>query len=145
MFQVKVAQGAGKFTPLPAYSAHVYSSILQREKVLKPIKVDRDSSAVAVAAPPTPVTPVQPSAPPASQAPPPVTPTPIQASPFDELPVGAKQPAAGDFHARQPTRAGGRNLQDSSFALSGWDIFLFFTFLFFYVTFFLSFFLYKAT
>lgn len=120
--QLKVAQGAGKFTPLPAYSPHVYSTVLQREKVRIPVKVNRDSSSAAVS---------QPSAPPAqvvTQVPTPAPPTPVtpttqavSSMSFDDIPVGAKHAMAAsqDFHNRQPTRSGGRNLQDSSFALSG--------------------------
>jgi len=123
--QLKVAQGAGKFTPLPAYSPHVYSSVLQREKVRLPVKVNRDSSSAAA---PQPSAPSHHAAQAPTAAPPtPVTPTTqaVSAMSFDDMPVGAKHAAmaaAQDFHNRQPTRSGGRNLQDSSFALSGVQI-----------------------
>jgi len=94
--QVVVGQGSGKFVPLPGHCPYVFALVQQREKVCLPQKVDR-----------------QPYDGPVAKA----GETPLKAKQVGQQQQNAG--AGGDLYHRPPTKAGGRNAQDSSFSLGG--------------------------
>jgi len=110
---LKVSQGSGRFIPTPAFSPYVFNSIREREKI-GPIKVDRSGGdGKATANDST---------------------NGLKGSVAQSLsiePMYVQTHISGDetanvlsdqmFH-RAPTRSGVRNLQDSSFSLSGAQI-----------------------
>ncbi|GFY40443.1 dihydropyrimidinase [Trichonephila inaurata madagascariensis] len=95
--QVHVSQGAGRYIPTQPFSPYVFACLQQRE--LFPPPVSRNDSEVPDGEIPT---------------------TPVSASSIPREYMHAK--SAAEFHSRPPTRSGGRNLQDSTFSLSGAQI-----------------------
>ncbi|XP_067126841.1 dihydropyrimidinase-like isoform X2 [Centruroides vittatus] len=99
--ELHVCQGMGRFVPMPPYSPFVFGRINDREKARKPLKVDRDAYSGPVDENVTYMV---------EKAHYPVRENLVYAQPSSE------------FHSRPPTRSGGRNLQDSTFSLSGAQI-----------------------
>ncbi|KAK3742135.1 hypothetical protein RRG08_008537 [Elysia crispata] len=96
--QLKVTQGLGRFVPTPPNSQYVYGRIDTREKAKEPVKVDREGYSGPVVE--------------------------VAAQETNNIhPKRAENPIVsdltGEFHNRPPTRGGARNMQDSSFSLSG--------------------------
>ncbi|CAN8004415.1 unnamed protein product, partial [Ixodes hexagonus] len=111
--QLKVSQGSGRFISLPPFSAHTFSCLFERERANQPVKVNRDGYQGPVGGDQVfngGVTPGKDGQ----------TPQRVQESPH--TPYGQLTPSQQQFHTRGPTRSGGRNLQDSSFSLSGAQI-----------------------
>lgn len=111
--QLRVSQGSGQFVSLPPFSPHIFSCLFERERANQPGKVDRDgyegpvgdSSLVYNGG--NGVTPVK---------------GPNVAPHLYQSQENFYTPPNQEFHTRGPTRSGGRNLQDSSFSLSGAQI-----------------------
>ncbi|KAF8784543.1 dihydropyrimidinase-like isoform X2 [Argiope bruennichi] len=95
--QLHVSTGSGRFIPMQPFSPYVFACVQQKE--LFPPPVVRDDSEVPDGEIPT---------------------TPVNGSSFSREFVRAK--SGSEFHSRPPTRSGGRNLQDSTFSLSGAQI-----------------------
>ncbi|CAH1786300.1 unnamed protein product [Owenia fusiformis] len=102
--ELHVTQGVGKFVPTPVNAEHVYGRVRNRESARIPQKVVRDpyegkviEISNTVADSHAPINPICPNA------------------------INGADPFS--THSRPPTSSGGRNLQDSSFSLSGdqWD------------------------
>nr|XP_042896227.1 dihydropyrimidinase isoform X2 [Parasteatoda tepidariorum] len=93
--ELHVSQGSGHFIPNHPFSPYVFACLQQRE--LFPPAVQREDGDAPDGEIPT---------------------TPMSASIPREYVMHAKN-SPGEFHTRPPTRSGGRNLQDSSFSLSG--------------------------
>jgi dihydropyrimidinase len=98
---VRVTQGSGQFVSTSAGCEHVYTRILERDKLSRPQKVVRDpytgpALSYNVSNDQHPKTPVN--------------------------PINAASTKSEEFHNRGNTRSGGRHLQDSSFSLSGAQI-----------------------
>jgi len=109
---VKVTQGVGRFVPTPPYSPYIYMKVPERERVRKPKAVDREGyTAPAVDGAHT----NHNAAPYMSQTVPPYYQQPR--TPVGEV-INSPQ-SANEFHSRPVTKGGHRNLQDSSFSLSG--------------------------
>ncbi|GFR76214.1 dihydropyrimidinase [Elysia marginata] len=96
--QLKVTQGLGRFVPTPPNSQYVYGRIDAREKAKEPVKVDRE----------------------------PYTGPVVEVAAQEMNNIHSKRAdnpivsdLTGEFHNRPPTRGGARNMQDSSFSLSG--------------------------
>ncbi|XP_076450647.1 dihydropyrimidinase-like [Babylonia areolata] len=105
--KVEVTKGSGRFVPAPCFSEAVYGRVDTRNEARKPQKVDREPYTgpvvdLSAAKPKLPDNPIMP----APMSPPAVT------SPTED----------SGFHSRGRTRGGGRNMQDSSFSLSGAQI-----------------------
>lgn len=96
--ELHVSQGVGRFIPTTPYSPFVYACIQQREASI-PVTVSREDYV-----------------PPEDSPIPVVTDGPV----CREASFAALQDV--EFHSRPPTRSGGRNMQDSSFSLSGAQI-----------------------
>lgn len=109
--EVHAAKGVGKFVPMAPNCSYVYSAVRQREASM-PRKIDRSAPT------PEPETveeaPVSPAnaAPATKSTPPP--------APYYKEPLYPATPR--EFHSRPLTRGGCRNLQDSTFSLSGAQI-----------------------
>lgn len=102
--EIHVTQGAGRFIPMAPFSPFVYMRIQEKDKALIPRKIDREPY----------------DGPVADSALSPATNGPAnqyRASSNLESPFAMS--SVGEFHNRPPTRGGTRNLQDSSFSLSG--------------------------
>lgn len=99
--QLHVCQGMGRFIPMSPYSPFVFGCINEREKARRPIKIDREAYSG------------------------PIDENVTYAIDRPHIPVRENimftQPSS-EFHSRPPTRSGGRNLQDSTFSLSGAQI-----------------------
>lgn len=96
--QLKVTQGLGRFVPTPPNSQYVYGRISRREKAKEPVKVEREAYTGSVVE--------------------------VAAQEMNNIhPKRAENPIVsdltGEFHNRPATRGGSRNMQDSSFSLSG--------------------------
>ncbi|KAK7099086.1 hypothetical protein V1264_003277 [Littorina saxatilis] len=92
--QLKVTQGLGRFVPTPCHSEAVYGRIKARDQARCPLPVERENYSGTVVN-------IQENA--------------IMKS--VEKPIqSALEPS---LHHRPPTRGGGRNMQESSFSLSG--------------------------
>ncbi|GIY74765.1 dihydropyrimidinase [Caerostris extrusa] len=95
--QLHVSQGSGQFIPTLPFSPFVFASVQQRE--LFPPPVVRNDYEIQDGEIPS---------------------TPVSGSSISREFLHAKSGA--EFHSRPPTRSGGRNLQDSTFSLSGAQI-----------------------
>jgi len=113
---LRVSQGSGRFVPCPPFAPHVYNNIKERERI-GPICVDRSGA-----------DPKKVAANEATNGVPKAAMAPVVAS--EPIIVSAHisgdesqtpSDASGGFF-RAPTRSGVRNLQDSSFMLSGAQI-----------------------
>uniref|UniRef100_A0A1W7RAR0 dihydropyrimidinase n=1 Tax=Hadrurus spadix TaxID=141984 RepID=A0A1W7RAR0_9SCOR len=99
--ELHVCQGMGRFIPASPFSPFVFNCIMEREKARQPIKVNREAytgpvkEEVAYLTDGTQV-------------------------PYRETVIMSQ--SSKEFHSRPPTRSGGRNLQDSTFSLSGAQI-----------------------
>uniref|UniRef100_A0A023G066 dihydropyrimidinase n=1 Tax=Amblyomma parvum TaxID=251391 RepID=A0A023G066_AMBPA len=100
--QLKVSQGSGRFVSLPPFSPHTFSALFERERASDRLKVDRDGYEGPVG---DMLNGGDASTPFKNQT------TPLRSHDSPHSP--------SEFHTRGPTRSGGRNLQDSSFSLSG--------------------------
>ena len=89
-----MTQGLGRLVSTPCNAEYVYGRVKARDQARQPVAVDREAYA-------GPVTEVQEAA--------------IMKT-VDKPIMSQQEP---DFHQRAPTRGGGRNMQDSSFSLSG--------------------------
>uniref|UniRef100_A0A183TGQ2 dihydropyrimidinase n=3 Tax=Schistocephalus solidus TaxID=70667 RepID=A0A183TGQ2_SCHSO len=95
---LKVSQGTGRFVPTPPFSPYVYAKIEGRQKLRERIPVAREPYTGPVAD--------------LGAA--------LQATDIKTVFANGKGDQAQAFNRqRPPTSAGGRNMQDSSFALSG--------------------------
>ncbi|CAN8027868.1 unnamed protein product, partial [Ixodes persulcatus] len=105
--ELHASQGVGKFIPMAPNCPYVYSAMRQREAAV-PLKVDR----------------APPSVPEDNEVPPPTVVPATQATPRAPRPMMEPLfPATPrEFHSRPLTRGGCRNLQDSTFSLSGAQI-----------------------
>lgn len=90
-----LTQGSGRFIPTPANASYVYGRVEARDRALAPQKVDREPYDGPV----------------------------IELSQkVEEAKISESSPSKAtdeNIHHRPPTRSGGRNMQDSSFSLSG--------------------------
>lgn len=104
--QLKVSQGSGRFIGLPPFSPHTFSALFERERASLRLKVDRDGY----------------DGPAEGQ----MMNGGDAASPFKGYVTPTRNQenymSPSEFHSHGPTRSGGRNLQDSSFSLSGAQI-----------------------
>lgn len=101
---LRVSQGAGQFVPMTCGSEFVFGRLWEREKACnKPQKVEREAYD-------GPAMDIDMSA--------------MNLSAAIDADANGKTPerAGEDFHHRPPTRSGGRNMQESSFAFSGAQI-----------------------
>uniref|UniRef100_A0A2C9K001 dihydropyrimidinase n=1 Tax=Biomphalaria glabrata TaxID=6526 RepID=A0A2C9K001_BIOGL len=95
--QLKVTQGLGRFVPTPVNSQTVFGRVGNREKSRQPQIVERE----------------------------PYTGPVVEIKEEDALVYNKRSDnpilpeSANEFHSRPPTRGGARNMQDSSFSLSG--------------------------
>ncbi|XP_064600062.1 dihydropyrimidinase-like isoform X1 [Liolophura sinensis] len=96
--QLRVTQGVGRFVPMNCWPEYVYGRVLGREKANRPCKVERDPYTGPV---------VEANIQPVSNA-----------KTFTN-PILPEPGSAAFYHNRPKTSSGGRNLHDSSFALSG--------------------------
>lgn len=95
--QLKVTQGLGRFVPTPVNSQYVFGRSSTRDRARQPLKVERDAytgNVVEVNPEDAPQIPKRP-----------------------DNPIIPEYPS--EFHNRPATRGGTRNMQDSSFSLSG--------------------------
>ncbi|XP_064476928.1 dihydropyrimidinase-related protein 2-like isoform X2 [Ornithodoros turicata] len=98
--ELHVSQGGGHFVSMPPFSPYAFSALFERQRATQPLPVNRDSY----------------EGPAGGQvynggdAPSPQTKAAGYITPTN---------TPSQFHSRGPTRSGGRNLQDSSFSLSG--------------------------
>ncbi|EEC06983.1 dihydroorotase, putative, partial [Ixodes scapularis] len=91
--QLKVSEGSGRFVSLPPFSPHTFSCLFERERVFNGgVTPGKEGQ------------------------------TPYRAQNSPHTPYSPLTPSQQQFHTRGPTRSGGRNLQDSSFSLSGAQI-----------------------
>lgn len=108
--EVHAVKGSGKFVPMAPNCNYVYAAVRQREAAI-PHKVDRS------AAPPAPEVAEEPVVKAAGAAAVHSSPAP---APYYKEPLFPATPR--EFHSRPLTRGGCRNLQDSTFSLSGAQI-----------------------
>ncbi|VDN08792.1 unnamed protein product [Dibothriocephalus latus] len=95
---LKVSQGTGRFVPTPPFSPYVYAKVEGRQKLRERIPVAREPYTGPVAD--------------LGAA--------LQAADIKDASTNGKVDQNQPFsHKRPPTSAGGRNMQDSSFSLSG--------------------------
>uniref|UniRef100_T1IR18 dihydropyrimidinase n=1 Tax=Strigamia maritima TaxID=126957 RepID=T1IR18_STRMM len=127
---LRACQGAGRFVAMPTFSPHIYMRVQGKDKALLPCVIDREpSNGPVVESPMVAATngvrlqesmPFK-SSPICFDLPIPGTPMsglPVSSSPMSASP-GSVSSMSEEFHQRPPTRGGHRNLQDSSFSLSG--------------------------
>lgn len=95
--KLNIVRGAGKFVETPAHSPHVFCLVNQRDKARAPERVDRTEYSD-----------------PAGRGPAPA----VTAAARQRTDLQAAVPDDG-FHGRPLTKAGNRNMLDSSFSLSG--------------------------
>lgn len=113
---LRVSQGSGRFVPCPPFAPHVFNNIRERERI-GPICVDRSGGdATKAVANAEPTNGIKSMAAPVLACEPILTATHVSG---DEAHLHVD--SAGGFF-RAPTRSGVRNLQDSSFNLSGAQI-----------------------
>ncbi|XP_076450648.1 dihydropyrimidinase-like isoform X1 [Babylonia areolata] len=108
--QLKVTQGLGRFVPTPCSAEAVYGRVKARDQARRPMAVDREGYAGPVVSAQEEMMTKSVDKPAMMAAPPPTAAT-TSPSPLDP-----------SFHSRPPTRGGGRNMQDSTFSLSGAQI-----------------------
>ncbi|KAL8614303.1 hypothetical protein ACOMHN_007641 [Nucella lapillus] len=124
--EVKVTKGSGRFIPTPCNAEAVYGRVEARNQARMPRKVDREPYTGPVvdlgAKPKQPNNPIVPA---------PVSPVPSSSaapSAAASAPPSAAPPSAAlatdnsGFFTRGKTRAGSRNMQDSTFSFSGAQI-----------------------
>ncbi|VDP93411.1 unnamed protein product [Echinostoma caproni] len=97
--ELRVSQGAGHFIPTPPFAPHVYDRVKQLDlsRAVIPIKREPYSGPVST-----------------EFVPPEESKTEVNGTQ-----KGAPGPDGDGLRTRSPTRAGGRNMQESSFSLSG--------------------------
>lgn len=101
-FQLNIVRGSGKFVETPAFSPHVYCLVNHRNKTNVPEKVERTEYSDSLNR--------------GSQG---ATPEVIVAKQKSDLHAAVPDPRDDGFHGRPMTKAGNRNMLDSSFSLSG--------------------------
>lgn len=106
--EVKATKGSGRFIPTPCYAEAVYGRVEVRNQCRMPQKVEREPYTGPVVS----LTAAKPKEPDNPIIPAPISPT-AAAAPTSEN---------SQFHSRGKTRGGCRNMQDSSFSLSGAQI-----------------------
>ncbi|XP_076306935.1 dihydropyrimidinase-like isoform X3 [Tachypleus tridentatus] len=97
--ELHVSQGVGRFIATPVYSPYVYGCINQRDQIRQPQKVQREPYKESINNM--------------------VRDDIEQEFQKDTCCVLSQQP---EFHSRPPTRSGARNLQDSTFSITGAQI-----------------------
>ncbi|XP_076371139.1 dihydropyrimidinase-like isoform X2 [Tachypleus tridentatus] len=95
--ELHVSQGVGRFIATPPFSQYVYACINERDQVRQPQKVERE-----------------PYEGPVNHI--------VMDGPRREFGKDAGLSQQAEFHTRPPTSSGARNLQDSTFSISGAQI-----------------------
>ncbi|KAL8614302.1 hypothetical protein ACOMHN_007640 [Nucella lapillus] len=97
--QLKVVQGLGRFVPTPCNAEAVYGRVKARDQARRPVPVDREGYAGPVV----------------------IAQEDVMIKSVEKTVMTASMDESG-FHQRPRTRGGGRNMQESSFSLSGAQI-----------------------
>ncbi|XP_022243523.1 dihydropyrimidinase-like [Limulus polyphemus] len=97
--QLQVTKGEGRFIDTPPFCPYIFSCVRAKDKACQPFKVEREPyESVAVEGD-------------------------LEGETVDEaVEVTEIISQSSEFYSRPPTRSGGRNLQDSTFSLSGAQI-----------------------